>query len=508
MTKENVMGARNKRKAWKWTAFIILLSLFTLAISSIAFADAVYWTRKADMPNARMGAATGVVNGKIYILGGTTAPGFSQNQVSTVEMYDPSTDSWETKQSLCAPRAAAGEVTHNGTIYVVGGNGPSGAVSTVMAYNTANETCTVVGNLQVARRFADAALLNGKIYIVGGCDADGAVLNTIEEYDLMTNTSTIKATLPAPRAFAGVVRVSNKIYIIGGVDSNFNPVNTCWEYDPSTNLFTAKSPMPVAKAGGIKGATVINGKIYFAGGFTSNALPPSECTSNVFEFDPSAGTGGTWEVVSSMPTARFGASAEIVNNTLYVMGGYDLSQALSVNECAFLQTTTEEISTPISGPGEINCGGTINVRITFPSGTNSGMLVVSKALSGPAAPPANVNFRGMFYDIATSVEVDGTITVKVPYNDTGLTLEQENNLKLYHWNGSSWQNVTTSVDVTNNLIIGSTTSLSPFVVGETSISSASVGYGMNTNIVLMIGSLLLAGGVWILRTRKAPVTNQ
>lgn len=503
------MEAKNRIRPWKWTAFILMLSLFTLSISSIAFADAVYWTRKADMPNARLAAATGVVNGKIYILGGGTAvPDNGQYTVSTVEMYDPSSNSWQTKSSLCEPRSRAGEVTQNGTIYIVGGIGPSGAVNTVMAYNTTDESCSIVGNLQTPRAQADATLLNGKIYIVGGLGTNGAVLDSIEEYNLMTNTSTIKATLPTPRAMAGAMRINGKIYIIGGVDSNLNPVNTCWEYDPSTNLFTAKSPMPVAKAGGIKGATVINGKIYFAGGFTSSGLPPSDCTSSVFEFDPAAGTSGTWKVVSSMPTARFGASAEIVNNTLYVIGGHNTSQALSVNECASLQTTTEEISTPISGPGEIDCGGSMNVRVTFPSGTNPGMLVVGKAMSGPAAPPANVNFRGMFYDIATPVEINGSVTIKVPYDDTGLTLEQENNLKLYHWNGSSWQNVTTSVDISNNLVIGSTTSLSPFVVGEASTSSGSVAYGMNTNIVLMMGSLLLAGGAWILRTRKAAIINQ
>lgn len=48
------------------------------------------WTRKADMPTARWGLATGVVNGKIYAIGGGNA---ARDVVyNTVEIYNPQGD--------------------------------------------------------------------------------------------------------------------------------------------------------------------------------------------------------------------------------------------------------------------------------------------------------------------------------------------------------------------------------------------------------------------------------
>ncbi|MDI6817253.1 MAG: hypothetical protein QME41_08715 [Actinomycetota bacterium] len=70
-------------------------------------------------------------------------------------------------------------------------------------------------------------------------------------------------------------------------------------------------------------------------------------------------------------------------------------------------------------------------------------------------------------------------------------------MRLYHWNGSAWVDVTGSVDTINNTITGLATSLSPFVVGEE--ISTSAGFGMNTNILLGFACLLLIGGAFFLR---------
>jgi hypothetical protein len=65
------------------------------------------------MPTARSGLAIGVVNDKIYVVGGG----------STVEEYDSITDRWTTKVSMPDSKSylAAGVV--NGKIYAIGGTG-------------------------------------------------------------------------------------------------------------------------------------------------------------------------------------------------------------------------------------------------------------------------------------------------------------------------------------------------------------------------------------------------
>jgi hypothetical protein len=54
---------------------------------------AATWTRKADMPTARLFFTTSVVDWKIYSIGGIGSP-------KKVEEYDPATDIWTRKADL------------------------------------------------------------------------------------------------------------------------------------------------------------------------------------------------------------------------------------------------------------------------------------------------------------------------------------------------------------------------------------------------------------------------
>jgi hypothetical protein len=54
--------------------------------------------------------------------------------------------------------------------------------------------------------------------------------------------------------------------------------------------------------------------------------------------------------------------------------------------------------------------------------------------------------------------------VGIPYDES--SVGNEARLKLFHYDGSSWQDVTRGVDTVNNVVYGEVTSLSPFVVVE------------------------------------------
>ena len=55
------------------------------------------WTKKADMPTAKGHSAIAVVGGIIYVIGG---PGENREALSSVEAYDPATDTW-TRRLIC-----------------------------------------------------------------------------------------------------------------------------------------------------------------------------------------------------------------------------------------------------------------------------------------------------------------------------------------------------------------------------------------------------------------------
>jgi hypothetical protein len=60
------------------------------------------WTQKTSMPTARLLPATGVVDGKIYAIGGGV--GISGPYLATVEVYDPATDAWTQGRPICTPQ--------------------------------------------------------------------------------------------------------------------------------------------------------------------------------------------------------------------------------------------------------------------------------------------------------------------------------------------------------------------------------------------------------------------
>ncbi|MBI1923871.1 hypothetical protein HYR99_06435 [Candidatus Poribacteria bacterium] len=73
-----------KRK-WFATLAGLMCIAFWGALPSISLAKEGEWTKKADMPTARAGLSTSVVDGKIYAIGGVS---FVVAEFSTVEEYD------------------------------------------------------------------------------------------------------------------------------------------------------------------------------------------------------------------------------------------------------------------------------------------------------------------------------------------------------------------------------------------------------------------------------------
>jgi N-acetylneuraminic acid mutarotase len=77
------------------------------------------------MPTARGALASGVAQGLIYVVGGRSGnPSF--RAFSTVEEYDPATDTWTERTSLPSPRFHFRTSELNGRIYAIGGASATG----------------------------------------------------------------------------------------------------------------------------------------------------------------------------------------------------------------------------------------------------------------------------------------------------------------------------------------------------------------------------------------------
>jgi N-acetylneuraminic acid mutarotase len=142
------------------------------------------WTRKTDMPTVRSGPSTCVVNGKIYAIGGYTGIVEQGARIySTVEEYDPATDSWTTRTPMATARAAFATCAVYGKIYAFAGTPFTTYYSTTEEYDVATDTWARKTDIPTPRSNFGASMVNGKIYVIGGRTWGDTVIATVEEYD-------------------------------------------------------------------------------------------------------------------------------------------------------------------------------------------------------------------------------------------------------------------------------------------------------------------------------------
>ncbi|UCG55885.1 MAG: hypothetical protein JSU70_13555 [Phycisphaerales bacterium] len=294
----------------KRTSIVLVLAL---GLASVSLAAEDTWTAKAPMPTARYVLSSGVIDGKIYAIGGSSGP-----CLRTVESYDPVTDTWTRKANMSMAIGAAASSVVNGRIYVIGGK-PSlhGApYSSVREYDATTDTWRARANMPTARSWFSSSVVDGKIYAIGGTRSyEGTRLSRVEEYDPATDTWTRKADMPTARACLSTSAVNGKIYAIGGTRSNpwYQGLYTVEEYDPATDTWTTKADMSTGRT--YVATCAVNGKIYAVGGVDSSG----QHVSSVEEYDPAT---DTWTRRADMSTARSGLTTSVVNSKIYAIGGW------------------------------------------------------------------------------------------------------------------------------------------------------------------------------------------
>jgi N-acetylneuraminic acid mutarotase len=326
---------------------IFIIWILVLGITPLALSEGT-WTRKANIPSRRYVFSSGVVDGKIYAIGGDPGSGTA---LSSVEAYDPLTDTWAKKTDIPMARGGAGSSVVDGRIYVIGGGSSKSGQLTpiVQVYDVLTDTWSIKADMPTARGWFSASEVNGKIYAIGGALAfDGTVLSTVEEYDPATDTWTRKKDMPTARACLSTSVVNGKIYAIGGALSNSwsQAISVVEEYDPVTDTWVRKSDIPTRRSYLSTGA--LNGKIYAIGGFTSNY----NAISSVERYDP---TIDVWISEVDMPTPRWGLSTNAVGGKIYAIGGR------SIQGTPFY--TVEEYDTGLSAQQpDFNGDGIVDIK--------------------------------------------------------------------------------------------------------------------------------------------------
>jgi hypothetical protein len=244
------------------------------------------WTT-IPLCNGKIRAAHGscVVGGKLYVVGGND----SGRTISTMDMFDPSSGQWVSRNSMPTDRGLAACVSIGSKIYVMGGMRYVGnpfsdlsGLTTVEVYDTNSGTWTQSADMPTPRWGHSAVAMNGKIYVFGG-RAGGAVYSSVEVYSPQTDTWTTRSAMPTRRYCLTACLLDSTIYTLGGwLDSGGGPIYDKVEvYHPESDTFHTEVPIPVARA--VLASSVLGGRIFIYGG--SRTTHPNAGTSAIYEFD-------------------------------------------------------------------------------------------------------------------------------------------------------------------------------------------------------------------------------
>ena len=246
------------------------------------------WSECRNMPTLRSGTMAATIGDHIYVMGG----GFRQEDgmfrfLTTVEIYHPETDTWETGPDLIMPHDYPAVAVLNNCIYILGGHHPDatkGGPKTDPGFDFCERLDINAGKWEAIAplptpRFAlSAVTMDGKILAMGGDNN----FTTIEIYDPNTNQWTQDKQLALPWAAAGLgsAKLNEDVYIFGGYSDDSIHNRTAY-YSSSDGKWHQASPLPAPVAA--MGVTTCDGSIYSVGGWADDGRTP---INDVYRYTP------------------------------------------------------------------------------------------------------------------------------------------------------------------------------------------------------------------------------
>jgi len=107
--------------------------------------------------------------------------------------------------------------------------------------------------------------------------------------------------------------------------------------------------------------------------------------------------------------------------------------------------------------------GTTPVSLMFSTITQGGNTTLTTSNTAAAVPAGfALGSPPTFYNLATTAVFSGSIQICINY--TGVSFADPSQLHLFHFEGGSWRDVTTSLNTGTMTVCGSVTSLSPFAI--------------------------------------------
>lgn len=196
---------------------------------------------------------------------------------------------------------------------------------------------------------------DGTIYVG---EFGGSVVTVLRPHNI--GSWSTRQPLPVELLDVGGTALDGKLYVVAGKTSA-GPQSTMYIYDPATDSWTSGPNLPGEyPAVENPAVTAYNGKLYVFGGSTAAF---SGAVANAAVFDPAT---SSWTMLAPMQTARGGATAQVINDAIYVAGGMDgngasLASVEVYHPASNTWSTAAAMSTPRDNPGSAVLDGKLYI---------------------------------------------------------------------------------------------------------------------------------------------------
>lgn len=282
------------------------------------------WNPVPSMNTARLGwhTATLLTGGKVLVTGGMVS---STAATNAAEIFDPATMKWTAVADIGLSARARHQATllRDGTVLVTAGTSSSTqSLQSAEIYNPLANTWTSAGNLLSLRANHAAVLLaNGEVVISGGSSS------VVEIYDPVTGTFSDGGTMTSVRNLPTATALSDgRVLIYSSIDAA--GLGTAEIYNPTTGTSALVANPPVARY--YHTATLLpSGKVLIAGGLSSGGTVGGAGGSSEV-FDPAT---GLWTAGGALTSSRSGHAASLLpTGEVLLTGGTMSGVALSATD--------------------------------------------------------------------------------------------------------------------------------------------------------------------------------
>jgi N-acetylneuraminic acid mutarotase len=306
---------------------LVIVVVFGSVLASPLVEDS--WSSKASIHGAGVGLGVVAVDGKIYAIGGSTAVESYRGGLSAInEVYDPVTDTWTVLASMPTPRRDFAIAAYQGKIYCIGGiagatrhQGTGGVFYSIIlsnvteVYDTTTNSWSTMAPFPYKSSHLQAAIVDDQIFVLLG--------SHLLRYDPLTDLWIEKAQMPIiPSSSSSGHGPYPVLFVINEklvVTAEFYSGSKVLVYDPKKDVWSDESTGPRVICDGV--GLVTSGvyapqRVYFLGRAPGSTFG-EWLTNQAYDF-----IDGTWTIGEAMPNPRLGFGAVVVDDILYIIGGY------------------------------------------------------------------------------------------------------------------------------------------------------------------------------------------